>query len=106
MFELANIFKAVYHTFYHTSFSQHDFIIDTHQFILHVFSYFGNKLYAIKKKLLKNRIFNHISLIAIKFAEKVFTKFYEQVFIVVGHVSFGKLKTDNFCFIVDNDMQF
>lgn len=104
MFDLTNILQSIVYTFDNTAFSQHDFVENAHQFILHVSFDFGNELHSAMKELLENRLLYQIAFIAVQLAEELLAKCKQQVCIVVGNAALSELKCNDFPHVIDNQV--
>ena len=101
---LANILQCVINTFHNTTLAKHKFIEDAHQFVFHIPLDFGDKLYPAVEKLFENCLLHQVTFIAVQFAKKLFAKGKQQICIIVGYATLGKLKGNDFPHIIDNQV--
>lgn len=105
MYQVCCIFEHIIDTFDNTTLAQHNLLPKRHEPVLHVYPDSGNKMYAIRKKVLKEP-WRDIPPVSKKSAVQFLGQYVPHFRIPVVHIGTGKAEADDLSPVIAGEVQF
>ena len=104
MIDITDVFEDIKDRFNDCPVIEEFFILDPNELLLHVLSDFGKELQAALEEFIEDS--GEVAFIAEAFAPEAFEQRWQQAGIVIGYITRGNLESDQFSYLIDNQVYF